>query len=536
MSISRMIFYIAILKQSKKSSGNSNFIMHNMSIKFFFVYLSVAALFVLSGDLAQCQSDLRIIHRDKARNLTLEGSLQLLNLCQEQPDYIQEIFKTAFNAFSVDPGITFSDLARDPDFLRLCTEHGMSHTGGPMLGNISSQGASIWLRTLEPANVEVRVTMDGSVKTYGPVSSSEKTDLTAVVHISGLKPSTSYPYEVLINGKPVNSGIKPAIRTSPVENSPAKARIAFGSCYHRWGLCNQNLANQIISRNPLALLLGGDIAVQDRNNDIAMHRADYLLRDFQVAWKNMVSSVPVYATWDDHDYFDDDLHNIPEGFTREDKEAVWKVFRDSWNNPSYGLGDEGKGVFFRTRIGPADVIMLDGRYFREKGSFLGNEQMEWLKEQLLDCKGPFIILSNSTMWSDYVSNGKDSWGVYDPGGRELIFRLIEENNIGGVLLISGDRHGARGFTIPGPSGFTFYEFEVGSLGGRVGPPPINAEWDSQLFGVSGEYAFGEFDFDTTLPDPEVTFRLIDERGTVLYELTLTKSQLTPQSCFLNTGY
>ena len=98
-----------------------------------------------------------------------------------------------------------------------------------------------------------------------------------------------------------------------------------------------------------------------------------------------------------------------------------------------------------------------------------------------------------------------------------------------MLLISGDRHGARGFTIPRESGFNFYEFELGSLGDRTGFPPIRADWKTQLFGVSGEYAFGEFSFDTTLTDPEVTFRLIHESGTVFYEITLTKSQLTPSN-------
>lgn len=184
-----------------------------------------------------------------------------------------------------------------------------------------------------------------------------------------------------------------------------------------WGLCNQLLANQIISRKPLALLLNGDIAVQDRLNNISMHRADYFLRDLHNAWKSLASSLPVYATWHDHDYFNNDLYNIPEGYTREDKEAVCEVFRNSWNNPPYGLKGKGGGVFFRTRTGPADIIMLDGRYFREKGNFLGPEQMRWLEEQLTDCKGPFIVISNGTMWSDYVSDGKDSWGVFDPESR-----------------------------------------------------------------------------------------------------------------------
>ena len=457
----------------------------------------------------------------------LEGSLELLNLCGEQPEHIQQIYEMAFEILSRDPQNSFSDLAKNKDFVQLCEENGISHTGGPMLGNASSQGVDIWIRTLYPASVTVSINDNGSGKTFGPVRSTEESDMTAVLNINGLEPGTMYPYEVLINGKPVESDTETFFTTLPEEGHKTKMNIAVGTCFHRWGLCNHKLASQIISRKPAALLLSGDIAAQDRNNNIAMHRADYLLRDFHNAWKGLVSKIPVYATWDDHDYFDNDLYNVPEGFTEEDKKAVSDIFRISWNNPPYGSGDDGHGVFFRTRIGPADVIMLDNRYFREKGAYLGEKQMKWLEEQLLDCKGPFIILSNGTMWSDYVSNGKDSWGRFDPEGREKIFSLIEKNKIGGVLLISGDRHGARGFRIPRPSGFNFYEFETASLGGRVGPLPIRAEWETQLYGISGEYAFGEFSFDTTLSDPEVTFRLIHENGSVLYEITLKRSELTP---------
>jgi len=77
-----------------------------------------------------------------------------------------------------------------------------------------------------------------------------------------------------------------------------------------------------------------------------------------------------------------------------------------------------------------------------------------------------------------------------------------------VLLISGDRHGARGFRIPRPSGFSFYEFEAASLGGRKGPAVTDPEWTTQLYGFAEKYAFGEFTIDAGLPDPEVTFRLI----------------------------
>jgi len=75
--------------------------------------------------------------------------------------------------------------------------------------------------------------------------------------------------------------------------------------------------------------------------------------------------------------------------------------------------------------------------------------MKWLEEQLMDCKGPFIILACGSMWSDYVSGGKDSWGTFDPEAREKILSLIEKNDIGGVLKFSSRSKGwpstPRGF-------------------------------------------------------------------------------------------
>ncbi len=460
----------------------------------------------------------------------LESNLYVLNLFGEKPQGIQEFYRTAYTILAADPKADFMDVAMDSDIRRICRENDITHLGGPMLGGVTSSGARVWVRTLGPAEVRVIVIDDGKEKTFGPVQSTKHSDLTAVVPVTGLEPGSRYPYRVLVNGTTIDIPEHSAIVTAPEPLTTGKVRIAFGSCFHRWGLGNTQQADLIRSRRPAAMLLIGDIAVQDRNNHIGLHRADYLMRDLFPGWQDLVATVPVYATWDDHDYFDNDLWGIPPGYTLEDKQAVLNVFKQAWNNPSYGFGDERGGLFQRTRIGPCDIIMVDNRYFRtgEKGVFLGEGQMQWLKEQLLDCKGPFIILSCGTMWSDYVSNGKDSWGRYDPEGRKELFQLIQDNRIGGVLLISGDRHGARGFRIPQPSGFEFYEFEAASLGGRQGPSVTRPEWTTQLYGFENTYAFGEFTIDATLKDPRVTMRLIRDDGQVIYEKTLLRSELTPQ--------
>ena len=491
-------------------------------------WAKIPVILLLTTTVSFAQPDPQPAPRPSGSALPRMGAPQLLNLWEQQPRAVQELYNACYQVLSARPEATFADVAADANVQRLCQENRIEHLGGPMLGQVAPDGARVWLRTCRPANVEVRVTVDGVERTCGPVRSSAETDLTAIVPVTGLKPGTRYAYRVLVDGVPIKIPDHAAIVTAPAQTDAASVRIAFGTCAHRFGLGNANQAQAIRDRQPAAMLLYGDVAVQDRKNHFGLHRADYLLRDFQPAWQGLAAAVPVYAAWDDHDYFDNDLSGLPPGFSEQDRAGVWSVFRRSWNNPSYGFGEQGRGIFFRTRIGPCDILFTDGRYFRERGAFLGNEQMQWLERQLLDCQGPFIILESSTMWSDYVSNGKDSWGKFDNAGRERIFDLIEKNRIAGVLLISGDRHGARVFRIPRPSGFTFYEFEPASLGGiDWGPRATMPNCPDQLFGHLG-YAFGEFTIDAAPADPTVTFRLIDEEGQAMHEMTLKRSQLTPQ--------
>jgi alkaline phosphatase D len=133
------------------------------------------------------------------------------------------------------------------------------------------------------------------------------------------------------------------------------------------------------------------------------------------------------------------------------------------------------------------------------------------------------------MWSDFMSKAKDTWGSWDIPGREEIYDFVEENQIGGVLLLSGDRHGARGFRIERSSGFALYEFEAATLGGVPGPGAFAPDTPAQFFGYGGGLtAFGEFTFDMSKPEPEVTFRLINEEEKELEKHTFCCSQLTPR--------
>jgi len=447
------------------------------------------------------------------------------------PGHILVLYGAIHNALAVRPDANYMDVSNDPAVRKLCNQHGIAAFGGPMLGSVRSDGLAVWVRTVRPAKVEVRVKVGQGEKAFGPVASSAESDLTAVVQVKGLAPQTTYPYRVLVDGKEIPVPDGAAITTAPRADVRGKVRIAFGADFHEHGLGNEKQAQAIVASKPNAMLIYGDAAVGDRRNHYAMHRSDYQLRDLLPAWRMISSSIPVYDVWDDHDYYSNDMWGTRNECTDADRRAIRAVFTKAWVNPSYGFGDEKGGIFLHTQVGPVDVIMVDNRYFRtgdkSQGDLLGREQLDWLKKELLACKGQFIVMTCGTMWSDYISGGKDSWGQWDRKGREELFGFIEANRIAGVLLCSGDRHGARVFSIPRPAGFKYYEFGVGTLGKMGGPEAWAKDKSNQLFGISKVYAFGEFTFDTTAPDPTVEFRLIDENSKVLFKHALTRSQLTP---------
>lgn len=445
-----------------------------------------------------------------------------------QPVSALALFDTARREFQEHPLARFPDL---PAIREVAERHGLVLLGGPMLGALSHDSARVWVRTVKPAPVVVAVAMPGGERRFGPVASTVESDFTAVVCVTGLQPGTRYPYRVLVDGQTVPMPGGAAISTAPEPEAKGRTAIAFGADFHKTGLWDRRLLDQIRTRGNAALLLLGDLATLERQNRAGLSRADYLLRDLSAAWREVAAAVPVYATWDDHDYYSNDASGIPTGATAAERANIRTVWKQAWNNPAAGFEEGGQGIFFHTKIGPCDVIMLDTRYFRtipgQTDSFLGAEQMRWLAGELEACTGPFIILTSGTMWSDAVSDGKDSWGKWDVAGRERIFSLIEERGIGGVLLLSGDRHGARVMRIPRPSGFTFYEFELGSLGAHKGPPAMGKQPENQPFGLTGRAAFGEFTFDTTGIDPAVTMRVVDQDGQIQFQLSLTRRQMTP---------
>lgn len=455
---------------------------------------------------------------------SLEIDTMLLESYTKLPTNIRQFYLDARTVFEKDKKIDFTDKR----IVEAAAQNKIALMGGPMLGDIKQHGVSIWLRPSNKRPISIKVTALNTKKEKTYVLKPTVAGKEERVVLNDLSPATKYKYVLLSSGAKIGQG---AFQTAAKSDEKVGLRLAFASDFHKIGLHNPNLIEAILDREPIAMMLLGDLAVDDRENNMSMHRADYLLRDVSQAWRNLSANVPLYAAWDDHDYLNNDLSGLPEWFSKEERTELRNLWRENWNNPKTDV----EGIYFNTRIGQVEMIMLDTRSYRmveergQYGSYLGKEQLNWLKNVLAKSTAPFKIISSGTMWSDYISNGKDSWGTWDTLAREEIYKFIETENIPGVLLLSGDRHGARGFTIPRNAGFDFYEFGPASLGGVPGPEAIAKDASSQMFGYLGLdlKAFGEFTFDMEGNEPKVTFRLISELGDIMEEHEVPYRKLIP---------
>ncbi len=463
----------------------------------------------------------------QAHKGTLEQDTRLLDSYGRLPEERRAFYLTARGILAGSPAATLAD----SKIIEAARKAGLPLISGPMLGDFSESGITVWFRPVAAEELTVEVTATEEKQTKKFPAAVTQPGASVRVRLSGLAANTRYTYRIVNSaGTVLGNG---SFCTAPTPGGKEPVRIAFGSCYHKIGLHNPNLMQLIEKRGNHAMLLLGDMAVDDRETKINMHQADYLLRDMSKPWRTFSANVPVYASWDDHDYLNNDKSGLQKGrITDQERNAMRTLWQENWVNPQTTVED--RGIYFNTVIGDVEIIMLDTRSCRTwkkrgtRGAYLGDEQMDWLFKTLKASKAKFIILTSGTMWNDYMSKAKDSWGSWDIPAREEIFTFIEENQIGGILLLSGDRHGARGFKLKQPSGFTLYEFEAATLGGVPGPSAFAKDQSAQIFGYTGKVkAFGELTFDMSQTDSNVTFRLIDESEKELEKHTFNLSTLTP---------
>ena len=472
--------------------------------------IGVVATQPLEASLLQEKEDKYVSLKD-AHVGTLEIDLRIMNQLPDFPQKVQDFYVACREALTGDDA--------DNQIAKVCSKHNVKKLGGPMLGNLTSTSVSVWMHLPTKEEVQVHTTTRNGEQVFKSEASTNP-----VINCNGLQPGTDYDY-VVSNSRGEKLG-KGRFTTAPTELTNKPFRLAFGADFHKIGMYRAELLQLIQQRGARAMFLIGDSAVDGRKNDLGLIKTDYMLRNLSPPIQQLTANIPTSATWDDHDYWGDDVSGtIGRKKVPVEVDSLRQMWKMQWNNPQRDV--ERDGIYFETVIGPVHYIALDTRSCRinkdrgELNSFLGPEQMEWLQQTLEASTSPFILISGGTMWTDYISKAKDTWGTWDTEGREKIFGWIDAKQDSQTLLLSGDRHGARGFKIERPNGKTIYEFEIGTLGGCPGPDPFGPDRSQQLFGLkSRSWAFGELTFVTQDEKPQVVFQLIDADGKEVEKITI----------------
>ena len=352
-----------------------------------------------------------------------------------------------FTRFVAGPRGWTKALVESPEFQELWKQRGATLIHGPMLGCVTDTSAKFWVRTA--AEADVRVVLSTSPQLESPITSppartTAAKDFTCVVGVDGLKPDTLYHYLVSVDGAPTSGSARPVFRTFPPAGAKARFQVGFGggAAYYP---PTERVWDTILAHKPLAFLFLGDNIYIDAPTKPEVQSYGYYRRQSRPEFRRFTAASAIYAVWDDHDFGLDNCVPGPKVDKPEWKLPVWRLFRDNWNNPAYGGGEKQPGCWFDLSIGDVDFILTDSRYYRTNPkqpnpSMLGPAQLQWTLARLKASKATFKVLANGVPWSLGTKPGSlDTWEGYQEE-RKAILDCIEQNRIGGVVLLSADRH------------------------------------------------------------------------------------------------
>jgi alkaline phosphatase D len=283
-------------------------------------------------------------------------------------------------------------------------------------------------------------------------------------------------------------------------------KISFGSCINQNE--EQPIWEAIIEQQPQLFIFAGDNLYGD-TEDMELLQLKYKQLAAKPGFAKLRSSIPIIATWDDHDYgINDGGKEYPK------KEESKKHFLTFWNEPLSSERWQHEGIFtsymYGTEGQKLQIIVLDTRSFRDKlclkrkpgllhGEYekctdttkqmLGEDQWKWLEQELRKPADLRLIVSSTQFLVDF--NGWEAW-VNMPHERERFFQLIERTKANGLFFISGDVHYAEFSKLSRPRLYPIYDF---TSSGMTHSLPVAGRNKNRIKHFFGGKNFGTISID-----------------------------------------
>lgn len=429
---------------------------------------------------------------------------------------------------------------------------------GPMLGHTEMRTAKLWVQLapgITDGWIHVISQSGGSrfSKRY-PFRASGSEFNTVTLDLTGLEPGTQYSYRLFdgifhgVYREYIAAGVFTTQSLWQYRSEPPNFSFLTGSCAY---------FNQPEYDRP-GKPYGGDSSIF---LSMAKEKADFHLWlgdnwytrevDYFSEWglsyrashdralpvlQPLLKAMPQYAIWDDHDF----------GPNNSDHDYIFKnasreVFKKFWANPSYGDNDK-NAIYTKFIWNDVEFFLLDDRWYRDNDEvkdsvnglpnpekmMFGKQQMKWLKNNLLssayNSKISFrIIVSGSQMLN--LASPLDCFTHYPAEYGELL-KFLNNNNISGVVFVTGDRHHSEIIKQDRAGQYPLYDITVSPYTSGVSKTRDAEINNPQRVGPEiDEQNYAKFSFSGGMKDRKLTIAFFGIEGNKLYEWTIGISDL-----------
>ncbi|KAF0748012.1 hypothetical protein AaE_007512 [Aphanomyces astaci] len=317
------------------------------------------------------------------------------------------------------------------------------------LGSVTSTTAKVWLFSTSATEARVSYTSDLNV-TSEVVADFRKDDATLTIALRDLSPGMRYVVAIVLVDNATNHTM-PAktLSLKTLAATMSTVRFAFGSCtmavpflYPFTGFSG-NLDYIANSLQPDFMLLLGDQVYADI--DLAQD-TEHLYRAtvHDEEYDTLGRTTPIFSIYDDHEI----RNNWNEGQHDDrlylDRIRYYERFFGDRNPDPIGPGEH----YYTWTTGVATFFMLDVRKHASPKDWpdgphktkLGPTQKQHLLQWLETSTEPFKVVVSSMVVTDLGMQATDEgWALYGTEYRQ-VFDFVNEHNVSGVVLLSGDLH------------------------------------------------------------------------------------------------
>lgn len=342
---------------------------------------------------------------------------------------------------------------------------------GPVVGSVTPTSAKVWIG-YRGTGKNTLILMDTTAKKiFYPLAESHiagpKGQVALTMQFEKLEPGHYYNIIIEIDGwgKEVRYGFK-----TPLTEETQNFNFLLGSCLLlETGLprifypgFKAFILNRMKDKNADFMLWMGDnvyLLWKDHKNYNNMFKRNMKMRSRFKKLNRFLANQPNVAGWDDHDFGPNNA-----GSDWHLKDTSLKIFKGFWPN-TYPENQALYGNYFKYSYYDADFFVTDNRYFKAPhadtaGSFLGETQILWLKQQLQTSQATFKFI---VIGSQVISEKRfgEKYIDYDRERRDLL-DFIADNNIKGTMFLTGDMHFSE-LCKKDWNGYPMYDYTCSSL-------------------------------------------------------------------------